>query len=285
MKNIFDMADQNSDNLKTRHKLLKEKHENQNNLDLFKNFIDFMRDKPTISINIRQGVLISFLIQGVYKNRYEVTTERIEELNGKRKIGISHETAMDLQLKPHKKERKIFNSTFECAEKFKYGALNIGGLGPEKFGEYCVIIKRKQSNEYSLLAFIKEDSLKYVEENSVDVERLSRDIANRECVPALVALKHENEIGGIPFDELASMICSNEGYIEAITKGEIKNVHIECVRMRQSVSNRFENDLYKALISELSDAEERYWLEAFINMRDLLHNLGIRVEVIDENGN
>jgi hypothetical protein len=119
----------------------------------------------------------------------------------------------------------------------------------------------------------------------VNVERLSRDIANRECVPALVALKHENEIGGIPVDELASMICSNECYIEAITKGEIKNIHIESVRMRKSVLNRFENDLYKAIISELSDAEERYWLEDFINMRDLLHNQGIRVEVIDENGN
>ena len=161
--NIFEMADKNLENLKARYKLLKERHENQNNLDKFSIFIDSMRDKQTISINMRQGVLNSFLIDGEYKNRYEVTKERIEELGGERRVGISYETAVELQFKKHKKEMKIFYSTIECAEKFKYGALNIGGFGPEKFGECCVMIKREQSKEYSPLAFIKEDSLKYVE--------------------------------------------------------------------------------------------------------------------------
>ena len=111
----------------------------------------------------------------------------------------------------------------------------------------------------------------------MNTERLSQDIANRECVHALVALKHENEIGGFPFDKLASVICCDESYIEAITKDEIKNTHIDSVLMREKVLNRYKNDLYKAIISELSD-EERYWLEEHINMRKLSYIKGIRLD-------
>ena len=151
------------------------------------------------------------------------------------------------------------------------------------------MIKREQSEDYTSLAFVKEDSLNYVEEDHLNIERLSQDIANRECVHTLVALKHENDIEGIPTDGLASMICCNECYVEAITTDDILNKHIESVRMSKKDYHLYYDYLYKNFLSELSTSElsdivKRYRLEDFRNMQELLTMQGIELEVIDENG-
>jgi hypothetical protein len=287
--NIFDIANQNLDSLKTRYKLLKEKYEDQDNFGIFSKFVKLVKDKWSISINMRQGVLNNFLIAGKYKNVYEVKKEQGGELRKVRKLEISEEQAVKRHLKDYYKSRVTFDRTFEDGAKFKYGALNIGGLGLKKYGDYCVVIKREQSEDYTSLALIKEDSLNYVEEDHLNIERLSQDIANRECVHTLVALKHENDIEGIPTDELASMICCNECYVEAITTDDILNKHIESVRMSKKDYHLYYDYLYKNFLSELSTSElsdivKRYWLEDFRNMQELLTKQGIELEVIDENG-
>jgi len=283
--NIFDIANQNLDNLKTQYKLLKERHEDQNNLDILSNFVKLVKNKWAFSINMGLGTLNIFLIAGRYKNVYELKKEQGGKLREVRKLEISDEQAVKGHLKGYYRSRVTFNRTVEDGEKFKYGALNIGGLGLERYGECCVVIKRKQSEEYSSLAFIKEDSLEYVEGDSVNIERLSQDIANRECVHALVALKHENEIGGFPFDEWASMICCDESYIEAITTDEIENGHIGSVRMSKTVYDRYFIDyLSKDFTSEISE-EEMLKLRMLDGILKLLDARGIKLEVIDEDGN
>lgn len=287
--NIFDMANQNLDSLKTRYKSLKEKYEDQDDFGIFSNFVKLVKDKWTISINMRQGVLNNFLIAGKYKNVYEVKKEQGGELRKVRKSEISEEQAVKRHLKDYYKSRVTFDRTFEDGAKFKYGALNIGGLGLKNHGDYCVVIKREQSEDYTSLAFVKEDSLNYVEEDHLNIERLSQDIANRECVHTLVALKHENDIEEIPTDELASMICCNECYVEAITTEDILNKHIECVRMSKNEYRLYYDYLYENFLSELSPSElsdivKRHRLEDFRNMQELLTKQGIELEVIDENG-
>ena len=284
--NIFDIANQNSDNMKTQYKLLKERYGDQNNLDILSNFVKLVKNKWAISLNMGLGTLNIFLIAGRYKNVYEVKKEQGGKLRELRKLEISDEQAVKSHLKSYYRSRVTFNRTVEDGEKFKYGALNIGGLGSERYGEYCVVIKRKQSEEYSSLAFIKEDSLEYVEGDSVNIERLSQDIANRECVHALVALKHENGIGGFPFDELASMICCDESYIEAITTDEIENGHIGSVRMSKMDYNRYFIDyLFKDFTSEKMSEEEMLKLRMLEGIFKLLDARGIKMEVIDEDGN
>ena len=282
--NIFDIANQNLDNLKTQYKLLKERYGNQNNLDILSKFVKLMKDKWTISINMRQWVLNNFLIAGKYKNIYEVRREQGEELRSVRDLEISEEQALERHQGGYYNSRVTFDRTFEDGEKFKYGALNVGGLGLKKYGEYCVIIKREQSEEYSSLAFIKEDSLNYIDGHHVNIEQLSQDMANKECVHPMVTLKHENDIGGIPADEWASMICCDESYIEAITKDEIKNSHIESVRMSKEDYLLYYDYLFKDYISEISKME-KYQLYMLLGIFKLLDKQGIKLEVIDENGN
>ena len=284
--NIFDMADQNSHNLKNRYSQLEERYGAQNDLNALREFVRFVKDKWTLSINMRQGMLNSFLIAGRYKNIYEVKRGVGGELRKVRPLEISEEQAVEKHLKSRYKLRITFDRTFEDGEKFKYGALNIGGLGLKRYGEYCVVIKRKQSKECSVLAFIKEDSLNYyVDGHRVDIEKLSRDIANRECIPILAVLKHENDVEKFLAGEWAPIICRDESYIEAITTDDILNNHIGSVRMSKKDYLLFYDYLYKDFISELSDAEKRYRLGDFRNMQGLLEKQGIKLEVMDENGN
>jgi hypothetical protein len=282
---IFDMADQNSDSLKTQYNLLKKRYEAQNNFDIFSNFVELVKDKWSFSINMKQWVLNTFLSAGKYENIYEVRREQGEELRSVSDLEISEEQALELHLGGYYNSRVAFDRTFEGGEKFKYGALNIGGPGLKRYGDYCVVLKRKQSEEYSSLAFIKEDSLNYVDEyeHHVKIERLSQDIANRECVHLLVTLKHENDIAEIPDDKWVSMLCCDECYIEAITTDDILNEHIESVRMSKKDYQRYYFDyLFRDYSSEISNME-RYQLYMLLGIFKLLDKQGIKLEVIDEN--
>lgn len=281
--NIFDIADQNSDNLKGSYYSLEKRYRSRNNLNILTKFAILIKDKWAISINMRQCVLNDLLIAGRYKNVYELKRERAEELRGVIKLETSVEQAVGKRLKGYYKSRIAFDRTFEDGEKFRYGALNIGGLGLRKYGEYCIVIKRKQSEEYSSLAFIKEDSLNYVGGRRVIIGQLSQEIANRECVHHLVALKHEDNIHRISADQWASMICCNKSNIEAITTDDILSKHIQSVRMSKKEYLLYYDYLYKDFISELSDPEKRYRLEAFRNMQELLTKHQIKLEVIDKN--
>lgn len=173
-----------------------------------------------------------------------------------------------------------FDHTFEDGEKLKYAALNIGGPGSTRYGDYCVVIKRDQSEQYSDLAFIKEDSLNYVQNNSVNLTKLSQDIANRESIHVLACIKHESDIKGCNADGWAGIICCDECYIEAITRDEILSGQIDCVRMPKRVYDIYYEYLFKEFISEISEME-KYQLHILLGIFKQLDNLGIKMEVVE----
>ncbi len=280
---IFDTASQNSDNLKKRYNSLRKECEQQNNLDVLDEFTKLVGNKWTISINMRQLVINDILISGRCKNVHELKKERAEELEEYSELDISVEEALKKHLKSFYKSRVAFDHTFKNGERFKYGALNIGGLGAQKYGEYCVVFKRELVEKYSSLVFIKEDSLKYVDDGAVNIERLDPDIANRECVHFLATLKHEEYIKSNSVNKWSSIVCCSEDYIEAITADDILNTHVDIVRTSKENLNSYYLDLlYKDFVSELSDFE-KYQLAAFRNMQELLDKQGIKLEVLNGN--
>jgi hypothetical protein len=276
---ISGLAARNSDNLKRSYYLLKDKCKNQDELDVLSRFAGTIRDEWTISINMRPYVLTHFLITGTYLNVYQLK-ERDKEHLREHRSEISLEEAVKKHLGDYYKSRTTFNRLFENGEKFKYGALTVGGLGLRKFGEYCVVIKRKQSKNYVSLAFIKRDSLDYVDGDHVDIEQLSQDVADRETVHFLACLKHEDEIKKVPSDEWASLICCDECYVEAVAMDDILNSHVECIRMSKEEHDLHYVYLYIDYISELPDFE-KYRLYEFKNMKELSRKLGIKIEVIE----
>ncbi|MCD4678077.1 MAG: hypothetical protein K8S18_19100 [Desulfobacula sp.] len=224
------------------------------------------------------------MIAGIYKNVYELKKEREEDLKPVRELEIKTEQVLKKHLGNYYNSRLIFDNTFEEGKKFKYGALNIGGLGIMKYGEYCVVIKKEKSEKYSTLTFIKEDSLNYVGESGLNIEILCQDIANRECVNYLASQKHENDIKEKPIEGWASMICCDNNYIESITTDDILNEHIKCVRISKNDYSLYFDYLYEDFISKLSEIK-KYRLEDFRNMQILLNKKGIKLEIIDDNEN
>ena len=276
--NIFDLADQNS------HNLQEKVQSGQNDQNPIGKFAGFVKDRWTISINMKPSDLLKFLSSGRYKNEREVAIGDVEMMKKLGGTDVSVEQLRKKRLRPkgYHEPRTEFTRVFEDGERFKYGALNIGGLGPTKYGSYCVVIKRERSEEFSVLAFIKEDSLNnYVDGGHVDIERLKPDVANRECVPILAVIKHGNDIEGLSANECASMICCDEHYIEAITTDDILNKHINSVRMSKKENSLVGKQFFDVMYRGSSDIEKRHRIDDFINIRNLLTDR-IELEVLGE---
>ena len=292
--NIFDMADENSDSLRSRYDSLRTRFQSQSNLPILDEFTELIKDSWTISVNVKQWDINSLLISGRYENVREVKrkdAERLqkyrEELEEYRKLELPLDKALEGHLKNYHVSRLIFESEFEDGEKFKYAALNIGGLGAQKYGLYCVVFKRKQIKEYSTLVFAREDSLnKYVDyRHGVNVRQLAEDISNRECVHCMTALKHEGGIESTAVCDWPSMICCSQDYIEAITADDLPVAHIDSIRVSKKYFKPHFDLLYKHWLSEVSDDSEKYRLTVFKNMLELMDENKIRIEVLSENGN
>ncbi|MFC1717394.1 hypothetical protein ACFL6S_27285 [Candidatus Poribacteria bacterium] len=264
---IFHMANSNSDSLKAGYDSLREKCQEHSDLSTLEEFTELVKDEWAVSINMRQSGINGFLESGRYNNVHELKKneeERREHLKGYYEL------------------RMAFDFTFEDGGKLKYGALNVGGLGADKFGDYCVVFGQENMESYSTLAFVKEDSLRYVDANhTVDIKRLEQDTANRGCVHFLTALKHGGDLESDIASEWASVICCEANYTEAVTADDILNTHIDVVRISEQKSKYFENLLERNLFSELSDPD-KYRLEVLGKVRNLLEQQGIELEVLSD---
>ncbi|MEA3281873.1 MAG: hypothetical protein U9Q68_04825 [Euryarchaeota archaeon] len=144
------------------------------------------------------------------------------------------------------------------------------------------MIKRKRSEEFAVLAFIKEDSLdNYVDGGHVDIERLKPDVANRECVHLLAVIKHGTNVKGLSANGCASMVCCNEHYIEAITTDDILNKHINSVRMSKKENSLVGKQFFDVMYRGSSDIEKQHRIDDFINIRNLLAANVIEIEELE----
>ena len=82
---IFQIADDNTQNLSMKYDRIRRKYESINKLNILNNFLDLIKSKATISINMAQVALGDFLVSGKYKNVYEYKKENADAL---RKLGI-----------------------------------------------------------------------------------------------------------------------------------------------------------------------------------------------------
>ena len=275
--NIFDLADQNS------HNLQQKVQSGQNDQSPRGKFAGFVKDRWTISINMMPSGLLKFLSSGRYKNAYEVAIEDAEMMMKMGETDVSVEQLRKKHLKSYYESRTEFSRVFDDGERFKYGALNIGGLGPtKKYGSYCVVIKRKRSEEFSVLAFIKEDSLNnYVDGGHVDIERLKPDVANGACVHILAVIKHGDDVVGLSASKCASIICCDEHYIEAITTDDILNSHINSVRTSKKEISLVGKQFFDVMYLGSSDLEKRHRIDDFTNIQNLLAANRIKLEEIE----
>lgn len=65
---IFGMGDRNSDNLKIRYDSIRGNYEGRSKLAVLNRFVELIKEKWTVSINMGQWAINSLLISGRYKN-------------------------------------------------------------------------------------------------------------------------------------------------------------------------------------------------------------------------
>ena len=105
--NIFDLADQNSHNLR------EQVQSGQNDQNPIGKFTDFVKDRWTISINMKPSDLLKFLSSGRHKNKYEVAREDVEIMEKMGETDISVEQLMKKRLKGYYESRTEFTRVFE----------------------------------------------------------------------------------------------------------------------------------------------------------------------------
>lgn len=281
---LFELSDNNSAHLGQIYNSLKKRCKEQNNLETLNTFALAVKNNWTISINMKNKYLLSFLISGNYKNVYELKKNDETTLSQKMTLDISAEKAAELRLKGFSKQRLTFDRSFKNGDRFKYGALNLKGIGIQYYGEYCMVFQREHLDKFSTLAFVKEDSLRYVCDSKIDFKRFNRDISNRKDVHKLASIKHENDLN-TDNEKLTAKICSDNNFIEAITTDDILKQHIGCVRISKKYDLLYFDYLYKDFVSELSDPAERIHLENFRNIRKSLEQQNINLEVIEDHEN
>jgi hypothetical protein len=181
--------------------------------------------------------------------------------------------------------RIAFDETFTDADQIKYGALNIGGLGPSKYHEFCVILSRHSAERYGALAFVKGDSLNYIKyegsRHTVNIDELSKDVATKKTVHFLTAIKHREDISKVVPERWSTMICNDNDYIESQIKDEILYDHIDHVKISKKDYDNYFAELYRYFKGEASD-EEKYRVADFRGVRKMLDVLKIKLEVLDE---
>jgi len=278
--NLFKLANENSINLKNQYNNLKENYYELEELEKFSNIIE---ECWKLSINLKLSDLKLFLINGRYKNIYEYKRVQYQKLKNK-KSAIPLNAAIERRLKRYYKLREKFNCKFKDSRFFKYCSLNIEGLGIKYYGEFCVIIQREKSEGFSALTFVKEDSLNYFNKNGFNMKKFRKEIANKECISYLVALKHRNDIKNISSNKIYYKICCNENYIEGFTTEDINISHVESIRMSKKDLDKYYDCLLKDYESEIPEYE-KYMVKDYLELFELLEKCEIEREVILENEN
>ncbi|HWM95266.1 MAG TPA: hypothetical protein VN493_31215 [Thermoanaerobaculia bacterium] len=195
-------------------------------LDSLTRYSDTIQRDSRISVNMLQTMISSFLSLQQHWNMYE-WAHSMAKLSSRAPEEILRERLGDFY------ERRIaFDGRFVNGESFRYGALNIGGLGTWYYGEYCVVLKEEVSHRPEV-AYLRSDSLKtYMRPGpAVDEEAIRRDAAPHTHRHCLALLKHAERAPSTEEPRWPAMLCSNDDYVEAIFTGQLTPDQVEAVRM------------------------------------------------------
>jgi len=278
--NLFNLAKQNSTRIKNKYIQLRSSLKNEVQEEKFDE-IESILSKWRISLNLTLEILFKILQQGEYKNIFSVKKEELERLlEIEEHMKITEKEAVKRHLKNYYFPRVCFNQEFDKSENFKYGAFNIGGLGIEKYGEFCLIIKEEFClKHYSYIAFLKEDSLSYFDMGKIEINKLAYDLSNRECAPNLTMIKYFDLFDGVNLESIPNIICNNKDYVEVIIEDKILIEHFQSIRLSKLNYNYFKDILYKAYISE-AEKYERMKLMIYEHVFQHLKEKNIRLLLI-----
>lgn len=131
--NLFQFADQNDPKLRTQFDEMKSRSKDGGHqLEVFAARV---QATGRVSINMRPSALTGLIAGGRHQNVYEWADEQ-SRLSSRPTIEILQE-----KLGAYYRRRIHFDDAFDQGRQLRYGALNIGGLGPQRYGQFCTVLR------------------------------------------------------------------------------------------------------------------------------------------------
>jgi hypothetical protein len=238
-------------------------------------FADRVRDDGRMSINMRQGVLLTFLLSAKHQNIYEWAEGRATRSTTKTAQEIIRE-----RLGTFYELRIAFDSFFVRGAELRYGALNIGGVGASRYGSYCSVVKDIGAPKFQV-AYLRADSLKtyMLPGPRVDGPAVEQDAAPHRERHCLAGIKHAAEVVKRLDAAWPEVLCNNDDYVEAIFVGDLAPDDIECVRMTKADHEDLYDLAFEDFRTKLRPADHLE-IDTFIMTLDELAKRGIRLEVV-----
>ena len=186
--------------------------------DAIRRFAEVVRANGKLSINMRLWVTANFLCRQPYENIYEFGA-RMSKLSSRIQDDIFKE-----KLGSYYRRRIAFDDLLVDGRGLQYAALNIGGMGPSRYGEFCVVFRPEARTGGRRVVYLKADSLNDYTSDAGDVHvaRVREDLAAEESKHHLAALKHSDMIAHRADAEWCNMLCCDTAYIEALCAGRIE---------------------------------------------------------------
>jgi hypothetical protein len=240
-------------------------------------FAEVTAEAGRVSINMPQGTLINFLVSGRHQNLYEWAAERAK-CSSKPPDEITRE-----KLGAYYERRMAFDGFFRHGTSFRYGTLNIGGLGCRvPYGEFCLVFKDCLSKNREESAYLRSDTLNtYLLPGCViDEAAIRTDAAPHSHRHLLAAIKCGLDASKRSEDEWPALLCSERDFIEAIFTGEAAVGDLEAVRMAKADHELYFDYAFEDFRAKLS-ASDRLLIETFVAILILLERHGVPLELVD----
>lgn len=274
MVNLFQVARDNAEPLSRRYELVRNAMGGA--VSLLDRFAAVVRKDGRLGINMRPTVLLRFLaLEGRYYNVYEWADDLVS------RSGRPREELLRLRLKGYFDRRTAFDRFLEQGERLRYGALNLGGLGAVHFGPYCLIFGHAFAEGLADLAYLWADSLEtYLSAGCVvDEARLRCDACPHSHRHVLAALKHGADAVNLAEGRWPALVCSRDGFIEAIFVGSPAPVDLQAVRMDEIDYELYSEYLVDAALGRLGGSD-RHLVEEFDTLLSLLEKSSIPLETV-----
>jgi len=261
MLNLFEKALANSSALEDAFKaVLAGMSDDDGNV--IRDFANWIEQQALISIGTKLFVVLELLNGRTYQNTYERAEEQAR-LSGRDAKEILRE-----QLNTYYERRIAFDSKFEDGKKFRYAALNAGGLGPSVFSPYCIVLKGSFQSSLDHIACLPGDSLvvTFSDDGSFDEPLFESQIAPHSRRHLLAAKERATEIPTVAREEWPSLILSGSRYFEVIFMGEVTLDSMQCVRVPEPEYTAKWDLTFQNLIANPNDAE-RALAHDFLQLR------------------
>jgi hypothetical protein len=274
MLNLFDIAESNSPRWE---KAFRELADQQAKVA---QFAEWVRQAGRISMN-RSWSTLTRLTQGdTLKNHYEIAQEMANRNGG------DPEDFLKASLKGFYQRRVAFDRAFENGELFRYGALNGGCVGTEKFGPVCLIFSiATQESLANFACLLPGDSLflctdaaeKLNEERVRNLVGPFRQRAEYACVHRTTAISRAEKSSWKRV--LLNAGDEQNGCIEVIFLGSINLKSLDAVRLSKTSYEAAWNAVFSAHAPDAA-ISKKATVTDFTSLLKAVANKELRLEII-----